>query len=132
MMRATFVLTHQPGEDFVFADYILESMDEDFAKVSHIVIPRLNTSQQRGISCSARGLAACMMHLEWFRVWLRLSNTTLVGRRVKLVMIVCVCVCVQVVGLGASAWFIISVFVLVSGLIGELCCINVWPWTDLC
>lgn len=33
-MRASFVLTHRPGKHFKFTDYILASMDEDFAKVS--------------------------------------------------------------------------------------------------
>lgn len=33
IMRASFVLTHRPGKRFVFTDYILSSMDEDFAKV---------------------------------------------------------------------------------------------------
>lgn len=34
IMRASFVLTHRPGKRFVFTDYILAGLDEDFAKVS--------------------------------------------------------------------------------------------------
>lgn len=34
-MRASFILTHRPGRKFKFMEYILASLDDDVAKVSH-------------------------------------------------------------------------------------------------